>query len=58
MKVSTAGLVFLEVSALLTAASRGKCSKVQSNSLSYYMVRIECVHSVLPYMHFKKLFDS
>lgn len=34
MKVPTAGLVFLETSALLTAASRGRCSKMRSNSLS------------------------
>lgn len=58
MKVSTAGLVFLEVSALLTAATRGRCSKMWCNSLSYYTLRIECAHSVLLYAHFQKLFNS
>lgn len=45
MKVPTAGLVFLEASALLTAARRVRGSKMQSNSLSYYTLRIECTLS-------------
>lgn len=52
MKVPTAGLVFLEVSALLTAASTGRCSTMQCSSLSYYTHWIECAHSVLMYLRF------
>lgn len=44
MKVPTAALVFLEVSDLLTAATRGGCSKIWCNSLSYYTLRIVCAH--------------
>lgn len=58
MKVPTAGLVFLDTSALLTAASRGRCSKMRCDSLSYYTLGIECAHSVLLYTPFKRLFDS
>lgn len=58
MRVPTTGLVFLEASALVTAASRGRLSKMGCNGLSYYTLRIECVHLVLPYRHLKRFFDS